>query len=123
MKVEKPRRANPMTKFEKLVETTVMNFLRDYDESIKDPDEDYAFDKLSEQVKFETDPDGFMIMRIDGTLWELMNTDGFDTEFGFFVNEFPEKFAYALALAGLFFEPWSSDTYHIYGLFSDFFKG
>jgi hypothetical protein len=114
MKVQKPRRANPMTKFEKLVTTTVMNFLREYDESIKDPDEDYAFDKLSEQVKFEMDPDGFMVMRIDGILYEFMNSEGFDSEFGFFENDFPEKFSKALELAGLFSEPWSTDIYHIY---------
>ena len=63
-------RMNDMTsKFEKLVTTTVMNFLKAYDETTKDIDEDYGFDKLADQVAFEIDHDGFMIMRIDGDLW------------------------------------------------------
>jgi len=102
------------SKFEKLVTTTVMNFLKAYDETTKDIDEDYGFDKLADQVAFEIDHDGFMIMRIDGDLWELMNSDGFDSEFGFFENDFPVKFDKALELVGLFSEPWSSDIYHIY---------
>ena len=102
------------SKFEKLVTTTVMNFLKAYDESTQEVDEDYGFDKLVDLVKFETDPDGFMVMRIDGYLWELMTSDGIDSEFGFFKNDFPDKFVNALELAGLFCEPWSSDIYHIY---------
>ena len=108
-------RMNDMaSKFEKLVTTTVMNFLKAYDESLKEVDEDYDFDKLVDQVGFEMSPDGFMVMRIDGSLWELMASDGFDSEFGFFENDFPVKFDKALELAGLFCEPWSSDIYHIY---------
>jgi hypothetical protein len=102
------------SKFEELVTTTVMNFLKAYDESLKDPDKEDDDDNLSDQVKFEMDPDSRMIMRIDGMLFEKMNSDGFVSEFGFVENNFPGKFAYALELAGLFFEPWSSDIYHIY---------
>jgi hypothetical protein len=44
----------------------------------------------------------------------MMNSDGCYSEFGFVENNFPDKFAYALELAGLFSEPWSTDIYHIY---------
>jgi len=60
-------------KFEKLVTTTVMNFLKAYDETTKDIDEDYGFDKLADQVAFEIDHDGFMIMRIDGDTKAVIN--------------------------------------------------
>jgi hypothetical protein len=104
--------------FNRLVRTTVLDFLKNEDRKEEQDRKANGFnpllecEKLAKLVVFE-EKAGYIEMRIDGDLWGMMNTNEFCSEFGYVENDFPERFDKALEDAGLIREPYTADTHYI----------